>query len=50
MFIDDVVDGERSIEYLDDEITRIEKGIRVHVDKNPGMKNDLELMRSTDSG
>ncbi|GHV42692.1 IS110 family transposase [Synergistales bacterium] len=44
---DDVVGSvQRSIEYLDDEITRIEKGIRDHVDKNPGMKNDLDLMRS----
>jgi transposase len=44
---EDVVDSvQRSIEYLDDEIVQIEKRIRDHVDKNPDMKNDIELMRS----
>jgi transposase len=43
----DVVDSvQRFIEYLDDEISQIEKRIREHVNKNPGMKNALELMRS----
>jgi transposase len=43
----DVVESvQRSIKYLDEEIVQIEKSIRDHVDKNPGMKNDLELMRS----
>jgi transposase len=44
---DDVVESvQRSIEYLDNEILQIEKRIRDHVDKNPGMKSNIELMRS----
>jgi transposase len=44
---DGVVDSvQRFIKYLDDEISRIQKSIDDHVDKNPGMKNNIELMRS----